>query len=1141
MDRIAVTPPSQVKGSFHIRLLGPFTVQCDEEALTAERWPRPAQSLLKLLALAEGHQRRRDEIIDLLWPDSTPEAGTSNLRHNLHVLRREMGGAEGEPAMLSERGWMRLNPAYTWDIDVDRLLAAAAEDDTGQLEEAAQLYRGEPLIEDRYEEWAAPAREHLQQVWHAICLRLARCARQEGAFDAAVSWAERALASDPLDEGALQELLRSLGAGGKRSEALRRYKEFERLLAAELGVSPSTETESVAAGLGEQEVQPGDIAFRNGRDGDGNGRVLAQEAPAPPARYLGALPRDRMVARGEELDRIETVLETVEAGAGRLILVMGEEGIGKTRLAQEVMIKVGEHGFSVLAGRCSERRSDVPLLPFREMFQTASGLADEPQRRGILRRWPALGRLLTDAEGSASPTQDEIIRVSRALSNFLAVLADDRPLAILFDDLQWMDEKSLDLLADIVRHTQAKRVLYLATYREPAAERTSPLGRTVRELDREGVVTRIPLRRLTEEGTAELVRATIGEVAAPAEFAEFVHRRTKGNPFFIERMLRGLGGRYRLVRQIGAGGMGRVFEAVDIETDLRVAVKLMFARTEAEPRAQLRFEQEATVLAGLNHPNIVQVYGSFIEEHASCIVMELLDGQSLRQLLQSEKLDLLRIKSIAHQVTAALACAHDRGIAHRDIKPDNIMVLSGDRVKVTDFGVARILRPPVHTATMTSTGMTMGTPLYMSPEQIEGKQVDGRTDIYALGAVLYEMVVGHPPFTGDDALAVAIQHVRAAPQAPSEVASEVPADWDRLILTALAKEPADRFATVESMGRALQGLSDATITGRTWRGQWLSSRRWIGRGRRAWTAVIAVILIITLALAALVTRTPGAPNASLGRFIASWTVPSAPVALAVDKQGMVYVAGDDGIILKLSSTGKPTGGMALKDARLDPHLVVGGLAIDSARDLYVTEFDLSHVVELSPNGRQRAIWSTARITYTYIQGIVVNRQGTAFVADQSNGLIDVLRRPGAEAMSWRIPERQATVGAPAFDPYPYGLAVDDHGDLYVTDALNAVLVKLSPQGVLLGQWGSRGSGPHQFRSPEGVAVGPDGTVYVADTGNNRLQILSASGSFLGSMDRPNARYARFDHPAAVALDTHGNLYVADTGNSRIDKFSATTS
>jgi DNA-binding beta-propeller fold protein YncE len=256
---------------------------------------------------------------------------------------------------------------------------------------------------------------------------------------------------------------------------------------------------------------------------------------------------------------------------------------------------------------------------------------------------------------------------------------------------------------------------------------------------------------------------------------------------------------------------------------------------------------------------------------------------------------------------------------------------------------------------------------------------------------------------------------------------------------------------------------------------------------------------------------------------------------------MLYVAGDDGIILKLSSTGKPTGGMALKDARSDPHLVVGGLAIDSARDLYVTEFGLNRVVELSPAGHQRAVWSTARITNTYIQGIAVSRRGTAYVADQSNGLIDVLRRPGANVAVWPIPERYVTSGPPAFGAYPYGLAVDAHDDLYVTDALNAVLVKLSPQGVLLGQWGSRGSGPHQFRSPEGVAVGPDGTVYVADTGNNRLQILSASGSFLGSMDRPNARSARFDHPAAVGLDTHGNLYVADTGNSRIDKFSATTS
>src|SRR6266536_4950192 len=151
----------------------------------------------------------------------------------------------------------------------------------------------------------------------------------------------------------------------------------------------------------------------------------------------------------------------------------------------------------------------------------------------------------------------------------------------------------------------------------------------LRELGRERLIQRLSLRRLAPEATSELVAASIGQMEASDEFAEFVHRRTKGNPFFIDEMLRSLGGRLKLVRELGSGGMGRVFEAFDSKSGKLVAAKIMFARGDIDLDALLRFQQEGAVLATLKHENIVEVYTTFMEEHASCIVMELLEGQSL--------------------------------------------------------------------------------------------------------------------------------------------------------------------------------------------------------------------------------------------------------------------------------------------------------------------------------------------------------------------------------------------------------------------------------------------------------------------------------------------------------------------------------
>jgi serine/threonine protein kinase len=293
-------------------------------------------------------------------------------------------------------------------------------------------------------------------------------------------------------------------------------------------------------------------------------------------------------------------------------------------------------------------------------------------------------------------------------------------------------------------------------------------------------------------------------------------------------------GRYQLIRELGAGKMGRVFQAVDVETGQAVAAKIMIESSDLGLQGLLRFQQEGALLSTLKHPNIVQVYSTHLEEHLSCIIMELLEGRTLRTVLHSEVLTLRRIKDIAQQVADALAYAHRRGIVHRDIKPDNIMIVGNDRVKVTDFGIARIIQDAVPLGTLTASGMSMGTPLYMSPEQIESGNIDGRTDIYAFGCVLYEMVAGHPPFEGQDPLTVAFKHVHKAPSPPAIANPDVPDDWEALILKCLAKHPDHRYQTSVTLVEAIQSLevSDRPAPRRSGSPETLESTRESGEHTR---------------------------------------------------------------------------------------------------------------------------------------------------------------------------------------------------------------------------------------------------------------------------------------------------------------------
>ncbi len=255
-------------------------------------------------------------------------------------------------------------------------------------------------------------------------------------------------------------------------------------------------------------------------------------------------------------------------------------------------------------------------------------------------------------------------------------------------------------------------------------------------------------------------------------------------------------GRYQIVRHLARGGMAEVYLARDLLLDRPVALKVLFPEFATDRSFVERFRREARSAANLNHPNIVSIYDWGEEEGTYFIVMEYVDGLTLRDVIRRQgPLMANRAAEIGADIAAALHFAHVGGVIHRDVKPGNVLITTS-QVKVTDFGIARAGDPA---ESLTQAGAVMGTATYFSPEQAQGHVVDPRTDVYSLGVVLYEMVAGRPPFTGENPVSIAYQHVREEPVPPSRHNPDVPAVFDAIIGKAMAKNRANRYSSAEEL------------------------------------------------------------------------------------------------------------------------------------------------------------------------------------------------------------------------------------------------------------------------------------------------------------------------------------------------------
>ncbi|MBZ9686748.1 Stk1 family PASTA domain-containing Ser/Thr kinase [Clostridium estertheticum] len=263
--------------------------------------------------------------------------------------------------------------------------------------------------------------------------------------------------------------------------------------------------------------------------------------------------------------------------------------------------------------------------------------------------------------------------------------------------------------------------------------------------------------------------------------------------------------RYELLEKIGEGGMGTVYKAKCHLLNRFVTVKILKAELSNDEDFVARFKREATSVARLSHPNIVNVHDVGAEKQINFIVMEYIDGKTLKQIIKENgRLDSQKTLDIVFQVAKALECAHKNNIIHRDIKPDNIMIMEDNMVKVMDFGIAKV----ADSRTVTNSQNVMGTVRYFSPEQAKGNFVDCRTDIYSLGIVMYEMVTGQVPYNAESSISIAMMHIQGPVIPPKEIFTDIPENINQIILKSMQKEPIKRYQTAREMADILKTIKE---------------------------------------------------------------------------------------------------------------------------------------------------------------------------------------------------------------------------------------------------------------------------------------------------------------------------------------------
>jgi DNA-binding SARP family transcriptional activator len=518
-----------------LTLLGGFRARLDPGAPVVLP-ARKAQALLAYLALPVGEAHPRDKLAALLWGDMPQTQARASLRQALTTLRRVLAGAD---AVRIDAETVALDPGAV-TVDALGFEQAVKTGSREALEEAAALYQGDLLAgltlnEAPFEEWLMGERERLRERAVEAFARLLAQQRSAGAIEAAVDSALRLLNLDPLQEPAHRALMRLYAQLGRRSAALRQYQICVAALERELHTEPEPETRALY-----QEIlrrPPGDAA---GARTD----VGAHEAPAP--RLMAPSPEIPLVGRGPELATLEDALRRSLAGEGRLVVLLGEAGIGKSRLAEELATIASSGGCQLMLGRCYETEQALPFAPWVDALRSAHVTDVEPLVASLAPVWRAeLARILPEvgAGRPAARSDADPRNLFEAVVQLLHNVVAERPLLAIFEDLHWADEMSLRLMAFVGRRLPGRRILILATARDEELALAPLLGQTLAELERDQRLVRVSLAPLSRENTMALTSRLLagGHGAADVDAIEAeVWRASEGNPFVAVETIRAL-------------------------------------------------------------------------------------------------------------------------------------------------------------------------------------------------------------------------------------------------------------------------------------------------------------------------------------------------------------------------------------------------------------------------------------------------------------------------------------------------------------------------------------------------------------------------------------------------------------------------
>lgn len=539
----------------HLRvaLLGSFRVWRDERLLDPRAWPgHKERQLLKILVTHRQRTVSSDELIEWLWPDLAPDSARNCLWATMSRLRRVLepeAGARGSYRfILTERPGYRFALAGDCELDVDRFLQQIHEGQVLQNQgdwaaalaaygAAEALYRGDYLAEDPYEEWATWERERWRSTFFEVEIELARCHLARRATHEALTRCRRVLDHDDCNESAWRLVMECHYLAGEQGQAAQAFERCRTALARELGMDPSSETVALYERI-----------LRGRRDGEGReepepmrpGPLVTPPAPFP-GHVSSRLP---LVGREKEWSALSRLLQEAMSGQGKVVLLAGEPGIGKTRLLQEIGHLAELKGFRVLSARCHELEQNVAYVPVTDAMRSA--LRVEPSTfshlspallSAIAELLPELREVHRDLPPyQPLPPDEERLRLLTALTQAVGGRTGDRPRLFMLDDLHWTDPSTLQLVHHLARQIHSLPLLLLAAYRTTAEDFQHPISAFRSALLSQGVLTELVLSPFSEEDTILLFRA-LGQEAWVCDLARRLHQDTRGNPLFLTEML----------------------------------------------------------------------------------------------------------------------------------------------------------------------------------------------------------------------------------------------------------------------------------------------------------------------------------------------------------------------------------------------------------------------------------------------------------------------------------------------------------------------------------------------------------------------------------------------------------------------------